>query len=311
MEGLTFDYFYGLESEQFTFYRIPKVLFTDPRFKGVSAEAKTLYGILLDRMSLSAKNGWLDADGRVFIIFSIEEVSEALGCGSQKAVKLLSELEQKCGLIERKRQGLGKPNLIYVKNFINPQKSQFLNGENHNSGMMKSTIQEFPKSPSNNTEIKKTDKSDTEIFPFLSEGGDYAESQDADGMGNDIAERQYYREIISENIAYEILLQDYPYDRDTIEEILELIVDTVCTKRKTIRIAGDDKSAEVVKSQFLKLTDEHIRYCMDCLKENTSDVRNIRQYLLATLYNSTLTLSAYYSAKVRHDMAQGYDCRSK
>ena len=113
-----YDYFYGAEAEQFFFYRIPKVLFTEERFRSVSAEAKVLYGLLLDRMSLSCKNGWLDKEGRVYIIFTIEEVMTALGCADQKAGKLLHELESKCRLIERKRQGLGKPNLIYVKNFV-------------------------------------------------------------------------------------------------------------------------------------------------------------------------------------------------
>jgi len=115
---VSFDYFYGQQSDLFTFYRVPKVLFTNERFWNISADAKMLYGILLDRMSLSAKNGWIDKNGRVYIIFTIDEAKMALNCAEQKAIKLLSELEKKAGLIERKRQGLGKPNLIYVKNFI-------------------------------------------------------------------------------------------------------------------------------------------------------------------------------------------------
>ena len=115
---MTFDYFYGQQADLFSFYRVPKILFTDDRFWNVSTDAKLLYGILLDRMNLSAKNGWLDEQGRVYIIFTIEEIQAAFNCGDKKATKLLSELESKCGLIERKRQGLGKPNLIYVKNFV-------------------------------------------------------------------------------------------------------------------------------------------------------------------------------------------------
>lgn len=131
---MSFDYFYGQQSDLFTFYRVPKVLFTNERFWNISADAKMLYGILLDRMSLSAKNGWIDKNGRVYIIFTIDEAKMALNCAEQKAIKLLSELEKKAGLIERKRQGLGKPNLIYVKNFISAVDSQLLNCENHNSG---------------------------------------------------------------------------------------------------------------------------------------------------------------------------------
>ena len=98
---MTYDYFYGQQAEMFTFYRVPKVLFTEDCFWNVSTDAKLLYGILLDRMNLSARNGWLDEEGRVYIIFTIEEIKGALGCAEKKAVKLLDELEKKCGLIER------------------------------------------------------------------------------------------------------------------------------------------------------------------------------------------------------------------
>ena len=132
---MEFDYFYGQQAEQFSFYRIPKMLFTDDRFWNVSTDAKLLYGILLDRMNLSARNGWMDAAGRVYIIFTLEETMAALNCGDNKATKLYNELEKKCGLIERKRQGLGKPNLIYVKNFVSGVdsivESRFKSRENH------------------------------------------------------------------------------------------------------------------------------------------------------------------------------------
>ena len=296
-----YDYFYGAESEQFSFYRIPKVLFTEERFKAISAEAKVLYGLLLDRMSLSAKNGWQDKENRVYIIFTIEDIMEAMGCADQKAGKLLYELESKCGLIERKRQGLGKPNLIYVKNFVTPLESRFLNRENHDSGEVKITDQEPLKSRSNNTENNNTERSDTDSFPFTS----FREDHGRESKRSDVNQRDRYREIISENISYGILLQDYPLDRDILTEILELMVDTVCTTRSTVRISGDDKPAEVVKSQFLKLDSEHIRFVVSCMKENTTKIKNIRQYLLATLYNASLTMTSYYAALVQHDMAEG------
>ena len=124
---MQYEYFYGAQAEQFSFYRIPKALFTEPNFRELSTDAKVLYGILLDRMSLSLKNQWLDAQNKVYIIFTVEEIMDALNCANQKATRLMVELEKQAGLIERKRQGLGRPNLIYVKNFaatINSKRSE-------------------------------------------------------------------------------------------------------------------------------------------------------------------------------------------
>ena len=141
---MTLDYFYGQAGELFSFYRIPKALFQEPRFQSLSTDAKTLYGILLDRMSLSVKNGWLDEQNRVFIIFTIEDVKRALCCADNKATKLLRELE-KFGLIERKRRGLGKPSLVYVKNFsAESSKSIFQNRDFHDSGIV--LLKNLPKS---------------------------------------------------------------------------------------------------------------------------------------------------------------------
>ena len=167
MQEIQFDYFRGMEAEQYSFYRVPKVLFTAECFKSLSCEAKVLYGLMLDRMSLSIKNRWFDEQDRVYIIFTVEEIAELLNCGTQKAVKLMKELDssQGIGLIEKKRLGLGKPNVIYVKNFMlkekhsfeqekkapeNPENTQ--NSGNHNSRIVISTIQEFPESQFKNDE---------------------------------------------------------------------------------------------------------------------------------------------------------------
>ncbi len=287
---MSFDYFYGIQAEQFSFYRIPKALFTDPRFRGISAEAKVLYGILLDRMSLSQKNGWQDSLGRIYIIFTIEEIMEAIGCADQKATKLLSELEKKCGLIERRRQGLGRPNLLYVKNFIDSPDSRFKNRENHDSGIVDSTIQESPKSRSSNTDKNKTDMSDTDINPIPSPSLPQ------------IHDREAYRSTLRENVEYAALLTEYPFQQDAIDEIIELMADTVCSRRSSVRIAGDNKPLDVVRSRFLQINSDHIRYVLDSLRENATEIRNIKQYLLSALYNATLTISSYYQNKVNHDL---------
>ena len=124
--------------------------------------------------------------------------------------------------------------------------------------------------------------------------------QAADRIGTD--ERETYREIILENIEYDIIVQDKQFERDRLDEIVELLVDTVCSARQTIRIAGDDYPVETVKSRLLKLDSEHIRYVLDCMSNNTTYVRNIKKYLLAALFNAPSTIGSYYSALVQHDM---------
>lgn len=317
---LQLDYYYGNEAEQYSFYRIPKVLFTDGRFKGLSVEAKVLYGLLLDRMALSVKNNWMDQDGRVYIIYTISDVMETLGCAEQKANKLLNELDtaKGVGLVERVRRGLGKPNVIYVKNFIDKgipeprQESQIKNCENHKSGNVKITGQELRKSQTNNTDLNKTDQSDTDpsIYPA---GMEPAAVETVDnfsharhGKIDGIDKMSAYRELIKENISYEILLQDNPYDKERLDGFVELMTEVCCSRRPAVRINQEDMCTEVVKSRLLKLNSEHIRYVMDCLDKNTTRIGNIRAYTLSALFNAPATISQYYSSLVSHDMANGF-----
>ena len=284
---MNFDYFYGEQSEQYAFYRTPKVFYTDERFRGLSSDAKTVYGILLDRVSLSAKNGWADEEGRVYVYMTVSSIEEAMGCAHQKACGLLSELEE-FGLIERKKQGLGKPDRIYVKNFIQVWNSNLKKYENHTSESMEIIPQEVWKSASNNTDKNNTEDSNTHSI-----------------LSDEEEERRSCATYFADRLQIEWLKETYPYDRDMIDEIYELIVDTVCSHKKTIRIAGDYKPVSIVKSQFMKLDNTHIQFVLDGLKENTTQVRCIKQYLLAALYNAPLTISSYYQALVNHDMATG------
>ena len=311
---MEFDYFYGPEdAEQYQFYRIPKLLITSEQFKDVSVEAKLLYGLMLDRLSLSIKNGWFDALNRAYIIYTIEDVTEDMHCGSQKAVKLVAELEKKAGLIRKKRQGLGKPSLIYVLKFstVCPQKdseSQFKNGENHNSGNVKITTQEFPESQSNKTNQNKTENNKPDLIHLsVNVAGMDRENDEMDGMREDpIAKRKSYEKYFRENLYIDDLKRSYPYDHGRIDEIFELLVDTVCSTAKTIRCAGEDRPAEVVKSRFMKPEYSHIQYVLDCIHDNTTEIRNIKAYMLTTLYNASMTIDHYYQNKVSHDL-YGYN----
>ena len=286
---MTLDYFYGQTGELFSFYRIPKALFQEQRFQSLSTDAKTLYGILLDRMSLSAKNGWLDEQNRVFIIFTIEDVKRSLCCADNKATKLLRELEE-FGLIERKRRGLGRPSLVYVKNFsADSSKTRFQNRENHESGGFKSASQDPAKPRCNKTDKNNTEMNET--YPFNSE--------ETDGM----SQREQLEKYFSQSLEVELLLRLCPDDEDIIYQIVDLLVDTCATKRKMLRIAGDDRPAEVVRGRFMKLNADHIKFVLKCLAENSSPIRNMKQYLLASLYNAPTTMQLSYQNQTNHDLA--------
>ncbi len=215
----------------------------------MSTDAKTLYGILLDRMSLSAKNGWLDEQGRVFIIFTIEDVKRALCCADNKATKLLRELEE-FGLIERKRRGLGKPSLVYVKNFsAESSKSIFQNRDFHDSGGFKNASQDPSKSRCNKTKENDTEMSETD--PFYSE--------EADGM----SKREQLEEYFSQSLEVDTLLRLCPDDEDTIYQIVDLLVDTCATNRKTLRI----KPIPVCRPKT-EYTSLHSSHALRCLAAN-------------------------------------------
>jgi len=296
-----FDYFYGAQAEQFAFYRVPKVLFTNERFKYLSAEAKTLYGILLDRVPLSAKNGWIDEQGRVYIICTIEEIMEDMNCGNKKAIQLLSDLEDKVGLIERKRQGLGKPNLIYVKNFISvdsPVERHFLKCQNDTSGSVEITSLEVSKGHGNKTDIINTEYSDTDSFY-----SDRNVGKGSEAMGI----RAQYEDYFRESLELDYLSLDRTLDQDTIQAMVDLMVDVCCSTRKSIRINREDMPIEVVKSRFMKLDAEHIKYALMTLANNTTRVKDMKQYMLAVLYNAPTTISSYYQNWVQHDMAKDMD----
>ena len=286
---MTLDYFYGQAGKLFSFYRIPKALFQEQRFQNLSTDAKTLYGILLDRMSLSVKNEWFDKQGRVFIIFTIEDVKRTFRCADNKATRLLRELEE-FGLIERKRRGQGKPCLVYVKNFsAESSKESVKNRDYDDSCGSKIACQDPVKSRGIKKKENKTEMNNTN--PILSD--------ESEKMKN----RELLEEYFSRSLEIDLLLRLYPDDEDTLYQIVNLLVDTCATNRKLLRIAGGDKPAEVVRSRFMKLNADHIRFVLKCLAENSSPIRNMKQYLLASLYNAPTTMQLSYQNQTNHDLA--------
>ena len=358
---MKFDYYYGSQADQFSFIRIPKAMLTEKTFSSLSLQSKMLYGILLDRMSLSMKNGWFDSENKVYIIYQIAEIQEDLGFSKKKAIEYLSELET-FGLVEKKRRGLGLPSILYVKSFL----------VNKDCTNEVSDVQEISRSPKKRTsgrlKIVETKPDEVETAVAMqkkqietsvsnhrsaetgtSRGVDFDTSRSDDigtSKGADLTpqevqhlaplinntkendlkesntksnhiisahsqtgemrkecdminEMDIYEEIIKENICFDDLLVAYPYERETIEGIKQLILETVLNKNETMIIASNTYPVALVKSKFLKLNYSHIEYVMDCFKNNTSKVKNIKKYLL---FNAPSTMDSYYRAEVNHDM---------
>lgn len=242
-----------------------------------------------------------------------------LGCAEQKTSRLLSELDnvKGVGLIERKRRGQGKPNVIYVKKFTGQEwgegKPQFKEGETGNSKDVKTEIQELPKSQANNTDKNNTDLNNIHLSIHQdTQKTTFANSEDKPVKENQVMDKMdrmdAYRRLIKKNISYDALIYNHPYDQESIDGFVELMTEVCCSTRDTLRINQEEMAAEAVKSRLLKLDGGHIEYVLECLNQNTARVGNIRAYTLSALYNAPVTISQYYTNRVRHDMAKGmYD----
>ncbi len=342
-EPLKFDYYYGIEAEQFSFYRVPRLLIKDERFKGLSSDAKLLYGLMLDRMSMSMKNGWLDDENRAYIIYTIENIREDLGCSKEKAVKVLAELDASkgIGLIEKIRRGLGKPDIIYVKNFIiqdegrkEPSnadvsaevgKTDFKRSEKPTSRSQENRLQEVGKTDFSRSEkltsrgrenqLQEVGESDPNYTDYNQIEKNYTDMSYTNPINQStgkadatdaIDETSAYMALIRGNLDYEHHMKYGQHgDREMYEEIYETVCDVVCVKRKTIRINGEEYPYELVKSRFLKLNSSHVEYVMGCMRETVTKITNIRAYLITALYNAPSTMSHYYQQEVQHDMYGG------
>ena len=299
-EILQLDYYYGIEAEQFSFYRVPRLLIKDERFKKLSSDAKLLYGLMLDRMSLSMKNEWFDDENRAYIIYTIDSIMEDLGCAKEKAVKVLAELDsvKGIGLVEKVRRGLGKPDIIYVKNFASITE-QMDEKEPANADK----ITEVGKSNPNYTNYNQTDLNYTEesyINPIIQSDSGKKDTMD---VMDDV---QTYIELIKENISYDHHMQYDGYGkRELYDELFQVICEVVCVKRPTIRVAGEEYPYELVKSRFLKLESSHLEYVIGCMQNTTTKITNIKAYMITSLYNAPTTINHFYQQEVQHDMYGG------
>ena len=325
MPKTEFDYYYGVEAEQFTFVRVPKVLFTDKEhFGGLSNEAKLLYGLLLERMSLSRKNNWIDKHNRVYIIFPVEEIEESLDVGHEKALNLLKELDDQSGigLVRKKRRGLGLPSILYVKNFVvkgekstdyvptsrstengiqEVGKTDFKKSENQTSANPKNRLLEVRKSDSNNIDINNTDMSYTYDQSINPPRTDFQNFSPGDGLIDGI-DRNAVEEEVKEQIDYDCLIS-HP-DSSVVqmaEEIKDLMVDVLCGERSVVS-EGKRVSEETAKSAYGKITFEHVQYVLQSLVNYPERISRIDRFLTTSLFNSVYTLTNATFAGFEHDM---------
>lgn len=292
---------------EFTFYRVPKALIDDARYRGVSTDAKLLYALLLDRLSLSLHSGWQDEQGNAYLYYSVAAAREALDCCKEKACKLMRELEN-ARLIKRRPQGRGKPDRIYLLRFEAVENrcerstkqdtcagkrsekqdaADLAASEKQTRSGRKNRPPEVGKSDPN-----KTEKSKTELSKIH-------RSSPEPTMEDEIREQ----------LEYETLIRRYP--ADTLDCMVRLIADAERSAATTLRIGKEDVPRAEVLERLRALDRFHIEYIFDCLEESYPSIRNIRGYLLTALYRAPETMEGCYAAKVARDEGgAGYHARA-
>ena len=277
MKMTEFEYYYGTDAEQFNFFRLPKKLIRDKQFEQMSSDAKILYGVLLDRMTLSIKNKWLDEENRIYIIYTIEEIAEEFSCSKRKAIMLLNDLERN-GLLEKKRQGLGKPNLLYVKNFnqkVEVKKSIYTpKKEKQGERRVFSEVQEYAPQEVKECafqevkeyapqevqqcafqEVQNPTPQEVKAFTPQNNKTDYNQNIYNLSIHQSKKEGWIDRSMILKTVRgrteYDILVHDCPTERNRIDEIIELITDILCYKGTYLTVNGAEIRREEVQDLSL------------------------------------------------------------
>ena len=290
MEKLNLAYLEPQKARGYDFYLIPKMLIDHEAFDGIDYGAKLLYGLMLSRASLSATNAahYTDRRGHLYIIYTVEQVMADMRCSVKTAVKMIKQLDE-IGLIEKKRQGQGKPSIIYVKDFASVQ---FKNCKKYNSELVESTTLEVQKVQPSYNDLKENNFSKNHsIFP-------------ATDRRTESIDDEYFMEDLKERLEYGILCERR--DPERVEELVNIVHDTLLAAqtKTTIYIGQIPYPSSAVKKRLESLNSEHIEDVIDSMDANTADVRNPRAYLLAALYNSPSTFSNKIHAQVLHDMPE-------
>lgn len=337
-----FEYFYGNETEQYIFFSVPQLLFTADEFKSITCESKLLYSFLLDRTGLSQKHGWFDEDGKIFVYFKQTEAMERLNIGKDKANKIFKELDNIGLIKRVKQgQGKPTKIYVknFTKHIENGSdiltsekpKSEKIETEVLTSKKPKSKIFEAEVRHETEVQTSKNQKSGqlksrslncgkTEVLPisqtnisilsesYLSNLSDYSMKPKSEtkseprSKSDKIDMMDYHTKLsnVKNQIAYDYLITEY--DKPQIDEIAELITWAYCVPLPYLKISGVELDTDLIRNNFNKLNETHIEYVVDCLKNNTTEIRNRNNYLLTCLYNAPRSIDGYYDSKVKHDL---------
>jgi hypothetical protein len=312
MEQNKFDFFYSNEHEQYLFLQLPVMLIKHELFKHISSEAKILYSLLLNRTSLSKKNEWKDELGRVYIIYPNGEIMDDLNCSEKKAIKSMRELTT-IGLVKTTRQGLNRPNLIYVMNFATELKYQpkhkkepentedKRNCKKDSFGAVQNAVQEQDNiQPSNmdNNNIDFSIKNDIKSTSSHAEDDSQKKDNDDDLLPN----HDEIKKQIQENIEYDIYLRNNKKDEiELMDELINCMVDVICTKGDTVKINGEDKSRNLVISQYMNLTSMDIDHVIHRYKAQSHKIKYLHSYLKTMLYTARQEVNHFYTNQVKSD----------
>lgn len=257
----------------------------------MSCEAKFIYGLMLDRLKLSIKNKWIDKENKTFIIFQNTDIAKMIGCGVKKVINLVKELKT-FGLISTKRVGLTKPNMIYIKQFFEEKKSKKSNE--------KPLEKEHKEKDNNKSSLKEN------ISNALNKAKNIGFNKSTENAKSLEANNyEKYKSIIKENISYEYLIKQNPFEKDRVLEMVDIMAETLISTKKSLTISGNEIPINIVKNTFLKLNMFDIEYVLETLSNTHTDIKNIKAYLITTLYNSAKTKSNYYSQKLNADIYRG------
>ena len=304
-------YFHCNEIEQFIHVQVPVALIKEKVFRGISDSAKILYGLLLNRTGLSLRNGWRDEKGRTYIIYTIESLKEDLGIGETKAKKLFAELsninDTGVGLI-RKERIINRPSRIYVLNFVEVynylmgrEKEELVANTSDGQAQMRLSVGREcalrSVADTSDNYNKSIDNESRDNYSNHSMDGEMKACHNLDVM----EEMEITRNLIKGNIEYDILLLDSKVSQDKLDELVEIMVEA-CVLMGDIEISGVKIPHQLIRSRFEKYNQYTMMSVLNSLSENTTDVRNVKKYLLATLYNAPLTSGNQMGLRVQHDL---------